>query len=155
MWVSKAQHKHKFFFWLFLRDRINTRNLLHRKHMFLPSYSCVLCVQHVEEDVKHLFFGCPFSQACWAYLGVNWNLDLDFQLMILHARLQFNLIIFREVFIIGCWAIWCHRSDIIFDSASLSFLLWRRFFVKELKAVALRAKPCVKDKLTLFLCNLL
>jgi hypothetical protein len=31
----------------------------------------------------------------------------------------------------------------------------RGYFVKELKAVALRAKPRVRDKLTLFLCNLL
>jgi hypothetical protein len=51
MWVSKAQHNHTFFFWLFLRDKINTRNLLHKKNMFLSSYFCVLCVQNVEEDV--------------------------------------------------------------------------------------------------------
>jgi hypothetical protein len=68
MWASKAQNKHKFFFWLFLRDRINKRNLLHRKNMFLPSYICVLCVQNVEEDIGHLFFGCPFSDAYWTYL---------------------------------------------------------------------------------------
>jgi hypothetical protein len=155
MWVSKAQHKPKFFFWLFLRDRTNTRNLLHKKNIFLPSYSCDLCVQHVEEDVRHLFFGCPFSYACWTYLGVDWDLNLDFQAMVLNARLHFNSIIFREVFIFRCWAIWCHHNDIIFDGASLSFLIWKRFFVKKLKAVALRAKPRVRDKLNLFLCSLL
>jgi hypothetical protein len=30
--------------------------LLHRKNMFLPSYISVLCVENVEEDVRHLFF---------------------------------------------------------------------------------------------------
>jgi hypothetical protein len=40
----RSQNKHKFFFLLFLRGRINTRNLLHRKHMFLPSYHlCAMC----------------------------------------------------------------------------------------------------------------
>jgi hypothetical protein len=69
MWAYKAHNKHKFFFWLFLRDRINTRNLLHMKNIFLPSYICVLCVQNVEEDIRHLFFGYHFSDACWTYLG--------------------------------------------------------------------------------------
>jgi hypothetical protein len=43
--------------------------LLHKKNMFLSSYFCVLCVQNVEEDVWHLFFGCPFIDACWIFLG--------------------------------------------------------------------------------------
>jgi hypothetical protein len=123
--------------------------------MFMPSYSYFLCVQNVEEDVRHLFFEFPFGDACWIYLGVDWDLNLDFQAMVLNVRLHFNSIIFREIFIIGYWAIWCHYNDIIFDGASLSFLLWKRFFVKELKAVDLRAKPRVRDKLNLCLCILL
>jgi hypothetical protein len=103
--------------------------------------------KNVEEDVRNLFFGCPFSDACWTFLGVEWDLSLDFHAMVLNARIHFNSIIFREVFIIGCWAIWCHHNDIIFDGASLSFSLWKSFFVKELQAVALRAKPRVRDKL--------
>jgi hypothetical protein len=38
--------------------------------MFLHSYSCVLCASSVEEDVRHLFSSCLFSDACWTYLGV-------------------------------------------------------------------------------------
>lgn len=52
------------FFWLMLRDRLNTRAMLRRKNMRLDSYDCVLCVEHVEENIMHLFFGCPFSSAC-------------------------------------------------------------------------------------------
>jgi hypothetical protein len=86
---------------------------------------------------------------------VLWHSSLDYQAMVLNARLRFNSIIFREVFIVGCWAIWCHRNDIIFDGFSLSFLLWKSFFVQELQAVALRAKPRVRDKIKIFLCSLL
>jgi hypothetical protein len=137
-----------------LRQNQHKKFTPQEKHVSAVLLLCSLC-ENVEEDVRHLFFECPFSDACWTYLGVDWDPNLDFQAMVLNVRLHFNSIIFREVFIIDCWAIWCHRNDIIFDDASLSFSLWKRFFVKELKVVAIRAKPRVRDKLNLFLCSLI
>jgi hypothetical protein len=61
--------------------------------------------------------------------------------MVLQARLHFDVAFFKEVFIIGCWAFWCHQNDIIFDGCSLSFASWKIFFVKELRVVTLRVKP--------------
>jgi hypothetical protein len=54
IWKSSFQPKHKFFFWLLIHDRINTRNLLKRKNMILPSYDCVFnqCCQQEEEFLK-------------------------------------------------------------------------------------------------------
>ena len=49
MWASSNLGKHKFFFWLLLMDRINTRNLLRRKNMELENYNCVLCNSDCEE----------------------------------------------------------------------------------------------------------
>ena len=43
IWKTKCQHKHIVFFWLLLRDRLSTRNMLRRKGMGLPSFDCVLC----------------------------------------------------------------------------------------------------------------
>lgn len=64
----KVQNKHKFFFWLLLRDRLNTRNLSRRKNMFLECYSCVPCVEEMEESQQqHMFFDYPFSQAWWLF----------------------------------------------------------------------------------------
>lgn len=60
------------------------------KNMFLHSYSCVLCVENVEEDIRHLFFTCPFSDACQTVL---WDLALPFEAMVLQVRLWFNLAI--------------------------------------------------------------
>jgi hypothetical protein len=42
IWKSKCQMKHKVFFWLLLRDILNTSGLLRRKHMYLDSYVCEL-----------------------------------------------------------------------------------------------------------------
>jgi hypothetical protein len=74
------------------------------KNVFLGFYDHVLCVENTKEDTRHLF-SCRFSDACWTYLGIQWNFDLEFQTMVLQARLNFNSVIFREIFIIGCWAI--------------------------------------------------
>jgi hypothetical protein len=45
MWKSCVMGKHKFFFWLLLRDQLNTRELLKRKNMDLEDYNCALCRQ--------------------------------------------------------------------------------------------------------------
>jgi hypothetical protein len=45
LWKTSCQSKHKVFFWLVLRDRLSTRNMLRRRRMHLEDYHCVLC-QH-------------------------------------------------------------------------------------------------------------
>jgi hypothetical protein len=45
IWGSKCQMKHKVFFWLLLKDRLSTRDLLGRKNMILDTYSCELCLR--------------------------------------------------------------------------------------------------------------
>ena len=56
VWKSSNPRKHKFFFYFLLRDRLNTTNLLRRKHMHLDDYSYVLCNTGCEETSFHLFF---------------------------------------------------------------------------------------------------
>jgi hypothetical protein len=64
LWKASAK-KHKIFFWLLLKDRLSTRNILRRKNRVLPSYNCVLCNQQVEETLEHLFLMCPIPLECW------------------------------------------------------------------------------------------
>lgn len=71
LWKSCCQNKHKVFFWLLLKDRLSTRNILRRRSMTLDSYACVLCNANVEETMEHLFLSCPFVIACWNLLGDN------------------------------------------------------------------------------------
>jgi hypothetical protein len=92
MWKSCVLRGHKFFFWLLLNNRLNTRNLLKRKNMDLQDYNCVLCTRKVEEDLMHLFFECPFSKWCWRLLNVPWNTSLPLQDMLIRGRRQFNSI---------------------------------------------------------------
>jgi hypothetical protein len=71
LWASSCQSKHKIFFWLLLKDRVSTRELLRRKNMDLQDFSCVLCSALVEESLVHLFLECPFDIQCWDLIGVK------------------------------------------------------------------------------------
>lgn len=116
MWAGDNLGKHKFFFWLLLKDRLNTRETLRRKNMHLSSYTCAICTTNTEGTLMHLFFECPFSQACWNSIGINWNLALPPLDMIIDSRLTFGSPIFREIIITACWCIWTARNGVIFDN---------------------------------------
>lgn len=70
LWKSSCQNKHKVFFWLLLKDRLSTRNLLRRKTMVLDSYECELCNSRQEETLEHLFLRCPYAIACWNLINL-------------------------------------------------------------------------------------
>ena len=78
IWKSYCQPKHKVFFWLLLKDRLSTRNILKRKNMTLQSYSCVLCAQNIEESVHRLFLQCEFAKQCWEFIEVSIPPDSEF-----------------------------------------------------------------------------
>jgi len=61
-----CQNKHRVFFWLLIKDRLSTRELLKRKNMTLQDYNCILCNGSAEESLVHLFLDCPFAVQCWA-----------------------------------------------------------------------------------------
>ena len=57
LWRTKCTPKIKVFGWFLLSDRLNTRNMLKRRHYNIGSnLDCLLCGLHVEEMVEHLFF---------------------------------------------------------------------------------------------------
>jgi hypothetical protein len=51
MWKSCARGKHKFFFWLLLHGRLNTRELLRMKNMDLQDHSCVRNVDQKQKTI--------------------------------------------------------------------------------------------------------
>jgi hypothetical protein len=65
LWKNKCQPKHKVFFWLWLKNKLNTRDMPRRKNMTLESYTCENCIWQKEETLYHLFLKCNFVKACW------------------------------------------------------------------------------------------
>jgi hypothetical protein len=53
--------KREVFFWLLLKDTLNTIGLLQRKNIALEHYNYVLCGHNIEESLLHLFLACPFA----------------------------------------------------------------------------------------------
>jgi hypothetical protein len=49
LWKSKCQPKHKVFFWLLLKDRLNTRSFLRQRSMPLDSFTCDNCILQLKE----------------------------------------------------------------------------------------------------------
>lgn len=139
VWNSFCQPKHRVFFWLLLRDRLSTRNILKRKNMVLQSYNCVLCDLSSEETVHHLFLQCEFAKQCWQMLGVDIPFDIEFPEAMVFLRDAIQSQFFMEAVILLCWAIWMTRNAFIFRNLQPQLSLARSAFVAELKLLTHRA----------------
>ena len=65
LWKSHCIMRIKVFGWLLIHDRLNTRNMLKRRHFNIgDDHTCLLCGLQVKETVDHMIFSCSFSQAC-------------------------------------------------------------------------------------------
>ena len=141
IWKSKCQSKHKFFAWLILHDRINTQDMLIRRHWAVSNCSdCVLCVDKHLEDWRHLFFNCLFSTRVWNYLGIVWSPGTTPSQVISAAKRSFSGPCFVEVVILACWAIWKQRNGWIFNNVKPTFRGWKSCFVHEITMLTFRAK---------------
>jgi hypothetical protein len=99
IWKSCCLPKQKFFFWVLVQDRLNTKELMRRKNFFVESKYCVLCDEQIEESMFHLFFSCDFSQNFWWKLGEEWNVELDTMDMIMDAGDRSHNTFFKEIMI--------------------------------------------------------
>lgn len=140
LWKSCCQKKHKVFGWLFLVDRLNTREILLRKTFFLEEYSCVMCNSDSIEARDHLFFHCPFAKTCWRALAPTADL-MGFQGLdcLMHLRERIGKPFFMEIILMGLWAIWKTRNAFIFQQRTPSLYHCRAIFKEEMLWLKLRA----------------
>jgi hypothetical protein len=75
LWRSGCTPRMKFFGWLIMVDRLNTKTMLRRRNLNVEDNDtfCVLCARNCEEDIDHLFFGCEFAKTCWSAIGIQWD----------------------------------------------------------------------------------
>jgi hypothetical protein len=116
LWRSSCPMKHKVFFWLFLKSRLNTRGSLHRKNMDLESYTCDMCIWQYEETIQHLFQKCNLAKACWAAIGINMPTSNNRKRVILMLKRRIGQPFAMEVIILMTWAIWSTRNEWIFNN---------------------------------------
>lgn len=114
IWKSSCQLKHRIFFWLICKDRLNTRGMLRRRNMHLEDYSCVFCTNSEDETTRQL--NCPFAQQCWGSLNLlttlSWSCFDTFE----RLRQQIVAAFFMEIMILLSWSIWITRNNLIFNA---------------------------------------
>jgi hypothetical protein len=143
LWKTSCQGKHKIFFWLALRDRLSTRNMIRRRGINLDDYQCVFCQDPPEETVMHLLFFCPFSKSCWGLVNFQFadhpTIPQIFQVWKSKFRVDFSL----DLFILWCWAIWMVRNDVIFKNKAPSVHSCKSHFTEEVSLLLHRTKASV------------
>ena len=91
IWESKVMLRIKVFAWLLVSDRLNTRDMLRRRHWNVTEeLHCVMCPTHETEDWMHLFFHCSFSMRVWNYLQIQWEDGGSFEEVFKSARSRFR-----------------------------------------------------------------
>jgi hypothetical protein len=144
VWKSSCQARHKFFFWLLIHDRLNTRNLLGRKQMQLQSYNCATLECQQEETLLHLFWECPFTVKCWDYVCPRRIQGLNTLDSISNIKTQINLPFSMEIIILAAWSIWILRNEKIFNNIQPLFRSWKAIYFQELRWLGFRIKKNMK-----------
>jgi hypothetical protein len=126
LWKSKCTPRLKFFAWLLFVDRLNSRQMLLRRHFNVQPNSFVLCMTNSVEDLDHLFFTCPFATACWSKLGYQWDMTQPLCARVLLELSRLRLPFCMEIFVFAAWEIWNLRNSKIFDDGVPTLRLWMK-----------------------------
>ena len=126
IWKSKLWPKLKFFLWLLMVDRLNTRNMLKRRKFNIGNnFDCPLCDSGQEETLEHLFFKCQFSISCWSQINISCSTGSNRLDIISQAKSSYQGSLFMEFFTIAAWGIWKERNNLIFNGIPPSVNSWR------------------------------
>jgi len=155
VWKSKVTPRVKFFVWLILLDRLNTKNMLVRRHFNVqPNSLCVLCEDGIEETIDHLFFDCSFAKKCWDKLCINWVIDGAIHRRIERTRQVAGLPFFMEIFLLAAWELWKIRNRLVFDGVQACFHRWLHNFKEEAALQSCRVKDSDRALILLWLDSL-
>jgi len=125
LWKSQCTPRVKFFAWLVLMDRLNTKTMLRRRHLNIQDdVLCVMCNQGADEDIDHLFFTCPFVVQCWTSINFSWDVSLPLAERLMRANEVHALDFFVEASLIAAWELWKLRNNKIFQRRDPTPSLW-------------------------------
>jgi len=148
IWKSSCTMKIKVFAWMLIMDRLNTKDMVDRRHWHLEDgVNCVLCPLQTRETRDHLFFNCNFSVRVWNYLQIDWSSGDSMAHLVLNASRSFRKPFFTEVVFIACWNIWIIRNAKVFRHERARFNKWRSAFIHDISLMQYRVKAAYKDDL--------
>ena len=152
VWKSRCTPRVKFFAWLILVDRLNTKSMLRRRHLnILDDTLCIMCDSGAEETIDHLFFECSFAQECWAAIHFEWDDLLQLNDRLTQARTTNNLPFFTEAALIAAWELWKLRNDKVFQRRNPSLSLWLANFKSQCLLQSIRCKEDLRSSFCVWL----
>lgn len=155
VWRSKVTPRVKFFAWLILLDRLNTKNMLARRNFNVqPDSLCALCDDGLDETVDHLFFDCPFAKKCWDKIGISWVSDGEIHRRIERTKPLTGMPFFMEIFLLAAWELWKIRNRLVFDGAQACFNRWLQNFKDEAVLQSFHIKEADRVSVLLWLDSL-
>ncbi|KAK1667451.1 hypothetical protein QYE76_055610 [Lolium multiflorum] len=126
VWGGFAPSKAKFFAWLLVQSRIQSRAALFKKHVLSEEEAlCPIC-ESERETVMHLIFACPFVRRFWDAIGWSFPVDADVRRLFSYdTPAPRGSKATSTLTILLCWNIWKHRNGVAFrgERASLPRLL--------------------------------
>ena len=143
IWKAKIIPRIKFFSWLLLSGRLNTRNMLRRRQFNISNtFDCSMCAANREETVEHLFFGCAFSQSCWNCLNfpISYTSNENRLHLLSHSREKWKKKLFMDVFAIASWNIWKERNNLDFNGVTPKLSSWKARFKEDFLLLVHRTK---------------
>ena len=148
IWKSSCTMKIKVFAWMLIMDRLNTKDMVERRHWHLDDgVNCVLCLLLTRETRNQLFFECNFSVRIWNYLQISWPPGEDMSTIVMQAKQDFDKPFFTEVVFVACWNIWIIRNAKVFRNERASFNKWRFAFRQDISLMQHRIRAAYKDDL--------
>jgi retron-type reverse transcriptase len=155
IWKTKCVPRIKFFAWLLLSDRLNTREMLRRRGKSLEEgYFCPLCHEDIDETVMHLFFECSSATTRWFLIGIQWTDYDSISQMLTQKKAQLNVPFFMDLFMIAAWCLWKERNDLVFNGKVPSPAAWKQHFVNEVKLHFCRLNSNVQHVISIWLNSL-
>ena len=152
LWKSSATMKIKVFGWLLISDRLNTRNMLKRRHYNIgDNHGCILCGSTEEETIEHMIFTCHFSLACWDTLNIHWTTNGDRLNWIKEAKSRWDNQMFMEIFLYASWSLWKERNNKHFRRIDPTVGSWARRFKEDFSLLIHRAKEKHKQFIPTFI----
>ncbi|TVU01445.1 hypothetical protein EJB05_53095, partial [Eragrostis curvula] len=125
IWENCASSRVKFFGWLLVQNRIQTKENLLKKHC-VDSDLFELCGTQVE-TVSHLIAGCPFAAGFWQRIGINLSEEAVSSLWQVQSPVTMPAAHFNAFLLLCCWRLWNYRHDVVFRSMPLCYA---RLFAK-------------------------
>lgn len=128
----KCTMKIKVFGLLLFNHRLNTHNMLKRRHYNIEDdHNCLLCGLNIEETLDHMIFTRSFSRQCWARLDLDWEPFSNRFHAIQDKRDNQATTMLMEKFLVAAWSLWIERNNKHFRAVDPTIQSWLRIFIKD------------------------